>query len=105
MSGSIKKVIVIFTVITSTIVLSTGIFQVNISALENSQPASSSQTYRTWWGNYTYLIKQEAYSLANWFKSKQRDLANTSKCFYVWTSYTYRNYSWSLVNPSRGSCG
>lgn len=29
-------------------------------------------------GNYTYLNKQEAYSLANWFRNKQRDLANTA---------------------------
>ncbi|MBC7471678.1 MAG: hypothetical protein H7196_00225 [candidate division SR1 bacterium] len=76
--GIFKKAIAVSALALSTTALSTGIFPVNIAGLQNSEPASASQTTWTWWGNYTYLNKQETYNLANLFRSKRVDLVKVT---------------------------
>jgi hypothetical protein len=76
--GIFKKAIAVSALALSTTALSIGIFPVNIAGLQNSQPASASQTTWTWWGNYTYLNRQETYNLANWFRSKRVDLVKAT---------------------------
>jgi hypothetical protein len=76
--GIFKKAIAVSALALSTTALSIGVIPVNIAGVQNSQPASASQTYWTWWGNYTYLNKQETYNLAAWFRNKQRDLAKVT---------------------------
>ena len=47
-----------------TVAVFTGVAPINVAGISNTQPANASQTYWTWWDNYTYLNKQETYNLA-----------------------------------------
>jgi hypothetical protein len=66
----------------------TGVAPVKIGAIESQQEASAAQTTWTWWGNYTYLNKSEAYNLANWFDSRGGGLARLTNSV-LFTSAPY----------------